>query len=158
MLLSESTGVFPRQLFIYPWKTIVITEYLGKEGSKLAVSKWLSSTGDPRPHSATWVWGEVRSLLWCQCSPKHHPGPSSAPGSWAWSGALPGALNMEELQQCGDLAVTWEWSQETGSFSYGNTSSQLSLWEHELSKDVLWVVSAAEPLARGFQGIFEWEV
>lgn len=33
------------------------------------------------------------------------------------------------------------------------TTSQLLLWGHELSKDVCWVVSAAEP-----QGGFEWEV
>lgn len=116
VLLSESTGVSPQQLFVCPWKTIIVTQCLGKEGRKPAVSKWLSSIGDPRPHSATWMWGESRSLLGCPLSLLTQASP------WAILHQDPVlGLDMEELQQCSDLAVTWEWSRETSSFSYGNT-------------------------------------
>lgn len=72
--------------------------------------------------------------------------------SRACLGAFPAALKIAELQLCCDLAVT----ERSGAgrlnrFStevQGMTTSQLSLREHELSKDVRWVVWVLLPSLR----------
>lgn len=112
--LSQQESSFSNSLFT--WKTIIITQCLGKEGCvKVTNQYWGSQTSQCHVGvERIEIFVVVSFSLFTQASPCAMQCPRILCLVWASKG-------QKEFQQCGDLAVRWEWSWETRSFSHGNT-------------------------------------